>query len=106
MIEGVCSSRLARDARGRTVVIATSVGLGVDVGARWIVIGNSFWCARPGVTWLGKTGRAPSPEERSQARCPFDPVGIKAFKRAPEPEVPDELLDEQAAIEARVRRAT
>ena len=58
------ASALRRDGHGRTVVVVTSPDTGQMVGeVVGVLVGNDLRCNQVGVYWLGKTGRAPTPQE-------------------------------------------
>jgi hypothetical protein len=87
-------SRLAYDHRGRLVCVDAG-------GHRWLVIGNLL-CSTVGgdlvlFGWLGRSGRPATAREQAQARAPYD--SNSANRRRAQP-VPDDELDEQAALEA------
>jgi hypothetical protein len=88
------SSRLAYDNHGRLIAIE-------DDGTRWLVLGNLVCSTVTGDVilfgWLGTSGRPPTPREREEARPPYE---IKKRPPSDRPEVPDELLNEQQALEA------
>jgi hypothetical protein len=82
------SSRLALDGRGRKIVVVTSSTDGLPVGYVFVVIdwGELFT----------PRGRPPTARERSGARLPYNaPAAIPTSI-----EIPDEELDEQAAVAA------
>jgi hypothetical protein len=67
------SSRLARDAHGRLVVEVTTSSPGLDVGDRFVVLGDSISVSAPddpgGFAFLGTvTGRVPAVEEAARLR--------------------------------------
>jgi hypothetical protein len=87
------SSRLAVDAHGRTVAIVT-------VRLPDLEPGHCFLVVDPRLVGLMPTlGRLPSPRERTDVRAPYDPTSAKR-RRAQLAEVPDDQLDEAAALEA------
>jgi hypothetical protein len=89
------SSRLAVDQRGRTVVVITTPSVLLRVGMSFPVID-----ALELNTWLKAHGRAPTAKERGEARPPYE----STRKRREALEAPeDDLLDEQAALEACMR---
>ena len=57
------ASRLAVDRSGRRVVIQTSCDeIGLRVGERFLLIGNTIDAGAPGgIGWLGHSGQAPTP---------------------------------------------
>jgi hypothetical protein len=87
------SSRLAVDRHGRTVVAITTPSPALEVGD-WLLVVD-----RVELGWLARPGRAPTARERATARPPYrSPNAVKPI------EVPDEdLLDEQAALDACIR---
>jgi hypothetical protein len=85
------SSRLAVDAQGRTVVIVTSATDGLPIGHVFLVLDWRGFFTPP--------GRPPSPREMLAARAPYDSNSTKRARA----EVPDDELDEQAALEAAYR---
>jgi hypothetical protein len=89
------SSRLAVDPQGRTVVVVTSPSPFLCVGQRFPVVDSLLLNS-----WDTLRGRPPTAREQAEARPPYrSDVGL-----APAREVPDdELLDEQAALEACIR---
>jgi hypothetical protein len=86
------SSRLAVDQWGRKVAIITTRSLWLEPGEVFLVLdGHPFGL-------VPTRGRPPDPRERLQARDPYDSnSGKRARARL---EVPDEDLDEQAALAA------
>jgi hypothetical protein len=87
------SSRLAVDALGRTVAIVT-------VRLPDLEPGHCFLVVDPRLVGLMPTlGRLPSPRERTDVRAPYDPTSAKR-RRAQLAEVPDDELDEAAAMAA------
>ena len=94
------SAKFATGAHGELLVIVTTPSPGLDVGDHFRVIGNTLLVTlvdAPGVVgWLGTpTGRPANHEEALQAR----PSRARP-RRAPPLELADELLDDDAAIEA------
>ena len=76
------------------IVETTTEELGTPRGTRFDVVGNMLGDR---IDFLGRvTGRAPSPEERLQVRLPTTVTA--AFKDAPDPEPPVEMLDQETAI--------
>jgi hypothetical protein len=58
------SSRLALDAYGRRIAVVTAPAVGLDVGDRFLVLGDALPCAEPGFMFTGtSTGRSPLPGE-------------------------------------------
>jgi hypothetical protein len=59
------SSRLAIDPFGRLVAVVTAPAVGLEVGMRFLVLGNEIPVAEPvRFSWVGTgTGRAPLPAE-------------------------------------------
>jgi hypothetical protein len=87
------SSRLAIDALGRTVAIVT-------VRLPDLEPGHCFLVLDPRLVGLMPTlGRLPSPRERADVRAPYDPTSAKR-RREQQAEVPDDDLDEVAAMAA------
>ena len=87
------SSRLAVDRHGRTVVAITTPSPALEVGD-WLLVVD-----RVELGWLARPGRAPTARERATARPPYrspNAVRRELAREAPD----DELLDEQAALEA------
>jgi hypothetical protein len=86
------SSRLTCDQYGRAVVVVTTPSLWLAVGKQFLVI-DMFE--------LGFTppGRAPTAAERMSARPPYESNSAKRARRE-RLEVPDDELDEQAALAA------
>jgi hypothetical protein len=84
------SSRLAVDGYGRLIVEGTCLELR---GLRWLVLDGRE------LGLLPTHGRPPDPRERLHAREPYDPNSAKRT-RADRLDVPDEELDEQAALAA------
>jgi hypothetical protein len=85
------SSRLALDPQGRTIVVVTTPSLWLRVGERFLVL-----------DWLDMfepRGRPPTVRERESTRAPYDSNSAKR-QRAQLVEVPDDELDEAAAVAA------
>jgi hypothetical protein len=97
---GRVSSRLGFDCDGRLVAEGSCAELR---GLRWVVLGNLINSTVNGdqilFGWLGPSGRPPTPRERSMARPPYEANGAKQ-RRARLEEIPDEELDEAAALRA------
>jgi hypothetical protein len=66
------------------------------------VLGNTIRTTVNGDTvlfgWMGTSGRPPTAQERAEARAPYQPASVR--RRREQEDVPDELLAEEAAIEA------
>ena len=90
------SSRLAFDHHGRLVAIEAD-------GTRWVVLGNLVYSTSSGEIilfgWLGRSGRPPTAREMAEARPPYESTSAMRERRQ-RLEVPDDELDEKAAIEA------
>jgi hypothetical protein len=84
------SARLAVDRYGRQIAIGTLLDIR---GLRWIVLDWREMFEPP--------GRSPSARERESARAPFNAPA--PLLQPPKTEVPDELLDDRAAIAAAYR---
>jgi hypothetical protein len=90
------SSRLAVDQRGRTIVVITSPTPFLYVGQRFPVVDSLLLNS-----WDTSRGRPPTAREQAEARPPYrSDVGLAPAREAPND---DELLDEQAALEACMR---
>jgi hypothetical protein len=85
------SSRLALDPQGRKIVIVTSSTDGLPIGHVYLVVDWNGFFTPP--------GRAPTARERAEARPPYESNSAKRA-RLQRVEVPDDELDEQAAVEA------
>ena len=92
------SSRFAADAHGRQIVVVTTPSAGLDVGMRFLLIGNEFTSAQDGVWWTGyREGRRPTAREMAEARAPYNPSA--RYQREHAEPVDDDLLPEPTAIE-------
>jgi len=89
------SSRLALDPHGRRVVVVTTPSLWLQVGDRFRVADPCAWGLLP-----AGTGRPASARELLWNRrdAPYDPARDRRFRSLSE--VPDDELDERAALEA------
>jgi hypothetical protein len=90
------SSRLAVDQRGWTVVEIVTPSLGLDTGERFLIVD------RFRLGWLSRPGRTPTAKERMSARPPYEPLSARKARQEAR-EVPDDELDEKAALEACIR---
>jgi hypothetical protein len=74
----------------------------MTVGEVFLVLGNTIRTTVNGDTvlfgWMGTSGRPPTAQERAEARAPYQPASVR--RRREQEDVPDELLAEEAAIEA------
>jgi len=58
------SSRLALDGSGRRIVVVTTPTVGLEVGMRFLVLGDALRCGEPGFYFTGTgIGRMPLPAE-------------------------------------------
>jgi hypothetical protein len=85
------SSRLAVDGLGRTIAVITVRLPDLEPGHCFLVIDPRL------VGLMPTLGRLASSRERSDVRAPYDPTSAKRARRA---QIPDDQLDEEAAIEA------
>jgi hypothetical protein len=71
-------------------------------GRRWLVLGNLVHSTVTGdlilFGWLGPSGRPPTPHEMMTTRAPYTAGGARRERERQE--LPDDLLADQAAIEA------
>jgi hypothetical protein len=98
------SSRLAVDRYGRTVAIISVRTLpDIDLGYQYVVLGDTIASAGTRIFRLAdETRRASRPatareQQEAQRHAPYRP---SLSRREREQEVPDEELDEQAALAA------
>src|SRR5215210_5532167 len=92
--ERVSSSRLGRDQHGRQVVIVTTPGVALNVGDVFLVLDGTLFGL------FSKRGRPPTPQERAQARPPYqDPRAARKQWGEAQP-ADDAELDQHAAIAA------
>jgi hypothetical protein len=85
------SSQRALDAQGRAIVVVTTPSLWLQVGERFLML-----------EWLNlfePRGRPRTARERESTRARYDSSGAKR-QRAQLVEVPDDELDEAAAVAA------
>jgi hypothetical protein len=97
----VCSSRIALDPHGRVIAVATTSAPDVEIGRRWILIGNSGRAGERGFEWMGRSGRKPTARERPEARPPYESRQKTASwerRTAEREQVPDEHLADAEAI--------
>ena len=94
------SSRLATDHYGRLIAVGTCVEL---QGLRWVVLGDTIGAAGSGGIFFlaaeAHTGRLATGREQLEAQK-HAPYRAGVSRREREQQVPDDQLDEQAAIEA------
>jgi hypothetical protein len=63
---GLVSSRLALDAAGRRIAVVTAPAAGLEVGMRFVVLGDALKVAEPGFHFTGaRTGRLASNDEKT-----------------------------------------
>lgn len=71
----------------------TSASPGLPLGTMLLCLGNTLEAAGLGVGWLGRTGRPPTPQERSGGREPYAARAARLERaRTRTADVPDDEL--------------